>query len=106
MVRSFCYFSVMILLSALLIGLLGYGDQVVSAPSGSRQQREALVRALGLTDLALCSEARYTRNPTQADLFSAFQDYPGAFEHFPTGAIILPDPVGFTSRVLFRQARP
>jgi hypothetical protein len=53
----------------------------------------ALVARLGLTDLALFTEARYTRHPTQADLHSAFQDHPVALEHFPTGAL-LPPPAG------------
>lgn len=53
-------------------------------------ERAALVERLGLTDLALFTEARYTRHPSQADLFSAFQDHPFAFEHFPSGALIPP----------------
>jgi hypothetical protein len=53
----------------------------------------ALVEQLGLTDLALFTEARYTRHPTQADLQSAFQDHPVAFEHFPTGSL-MPPPAG------------
>ncbi|MEW6164143.1 MAG: hypothetical protein AB1642_03685 [Pseudomonadota bacterium] len=53
----------------------------------------ALVERLGLTDLALFTEARYTRHPTQADLHSAFQDHPVALEHFPTGAL-MPPPAG------------
>jgi hypothetical protein len=44
----------------------------------------------GLTDLALFTEARYTRHPSQADLHSAFQDHPLAFEHFPSGSLIPP----------------
>jgi len=51
------------------------------------------VRQLGLTDLVLFTEARYTRHPTQADLQSAFQDHPAALEHFPTGSL-LPPPAG------------
>jgi len=50
----------------------------------------ALVERLGLTDLALFTEARYTRHPSQADLQSAYQDHPGALEHFPTGSLLLP----------------
>jgi hypothetical protein len=51
-----------------------------------------LVERLGLTDLALFTEARYTRHPTQADLQSAFQDHPVALEHFPTGSLLPPPP--------------
>ena len=50
----------------------------------------ALVRNLGLTDLCLFTEARYTRHPSQADLHSAFQDHPVSLEHFPTGSIAGP----------------
>jgi len=52
-----------------------------------------LVERLGLTDPVLFTEARYTRHPTQADLQSAFQDHPVAFEHFPTGSLV-PPPAG------------
>jgi hypothetical protein len=56
----------------------------------SLEDNVALVAALGLTDLALFTEARYTRHPSQADLHAAFQDHPGALDHFPTGALIGP----------------
>jgi hypothetical protein len=52
----------------------------------------ALVRDLGLTDLALFTEARYTRHLSQADLHTAFQDHPLAFEHFPSGSLYGPPP--------------
>ncbi len=50
----------------------------------------ALVASLGLTDPALFTEARYTRHLSQADRHSAFQDHPGALEHFPSGALVPP----------------
>jgi hypothetical protein len=50
----------------------------------------AMAGRLGLTDLALFTEARYTRNPSQADLHSAFQDHPLAIEHFPSGSLVPP----------------
>ncbi|PLX94381.1 MAG: hypothetical protein C0619_03100 [Desulfuromonas sp.] len=74
----------------LCFALLSYGQLQDPDLHGKRQ----LVKLLGLTDLALFSEARYTRHPSQADLFSAFQDYPAAFEHFPSGSLIAPAPVG------------
>lgn len=55
-----------------------------------RLENRALVARLGLTDLALWTEARYTRHPSQADRFAAFQDFPSAIEHFPAGSIIAP----------------
>ena len=55
-----------------------------------RTESRALVAELGLTDLALFTEARYTRNPALADLHSAFQDGPLTLEHFPTGSLVAP----------------
>jgi len=54
------------------------------------QKRAQLVKELGLTDLALFTEARYTRHLTQADLHTAFQDHPMSMEHFPTGSLHMP----------------
>ena len=54
------------------------------------KESRALVARLGLTDLSLFTEARYTRHPSQADLHSAFQDHPFAFEHFPSGSLLPP----------------
>ena len=45
----------------------------------------ALVWRFKLTDLCLFTEAPYTRDPSQSDLHSGFQDHPAAFEHFPIG---------------------
>ena len=53
-------------------------------------EKKQLVKKLGLTDLCLFTEARYTRHLSQADLHSAFQDHPMAFEHFPSGSMVLP----------------
>ena len=63
-----------------------------TARQPSRNERRALVDKLGLTDLALFTEARYTRHPSQADLHSALQDHPAAFDHFPTGSLLAPPP--------------
>ncbi|MFC1869041.1 hypothetical protein ACFL0H_13060, partial [Thermodesulfobacteriota bacterium] len=52
--------------------------------------RAAMVRTLQLTDLCLFTEARYARHLSQADLHSAFQDYPMSAEHFPAGSLTLP----------------
>ena len=62
-----------------------------SKDQGEAEQRRArVVRELQLTDLCLFTEARYTRHLSQADLFSPFQDHPMAFEHFPSGSLVLP----------------
>jgi hypothetical protein len=57
------------------------------------ERREAsrnLAAELDLTDLALFTEARYTRHRALADLHSAFQDAPMAMEHFPAGSLVMP----------------
>lgn len=54
------------------------------------RETQDLTRRLGLTDLCLVTEARYTRHPAVTDLFSAFQDSPMSFEHFPSGSVISP----------------
>lgn len=49
-----------------------------------------IAQQLTLTDLAIWTEARYTRHPSQTDFFTPFQDFPGAPDHFPAGSIISP----------------
>ena len=56
----------------------------------------ALARWFVLTDPCLFTDARYTRHPSLADHHSAFQDYPLALEHFPSGSLVLP-PAHLTS---------
>lgn len=83
-----------------VLALIGAGELLHAALSAgattARLDREgAIVRALGLTDPALFTEARYTRNPTLADLNTPFQDHPMALDHFPSGAIVpAPTPPG------------
>lgn len=51
-------------------------------------QKRALVKRLGLGDLCLFADARYTRHPAAADLNTPFQDYPLSLEHFPSGSLL------------------
>ena len=59
--------------------------------------RAALVKELGLSDLCLFTEARYTRHPSATDLNTAFQDHPLSLEHFPSGSLMGP-PEHITAR--------
>lgn len=54
------------------------------------RQKAEVVKNLRLTDLCLFTEARHTRNPSQADWHAAFQSHPMALDHFPSGSIIGP----------------
>jgi len=56
----------------------------------SLPSQQLLVGSLGLTDIALSTEARYTRHPAITDSLAPFMDHPGAIEHFPSGSFILP----------------
>ncbi|MBZ0170301.1 MAG: hypothetical protein K8F29_12780 [Kofleriaceae bacterium] len=70
--------------------LLIHASLSEQARRASLQQNAAIVKRLGLTDLALFPEARYTRHLSQADWHSAFQDHPLSLEHFPSGSFTLP----------------
>ena len=65
----------------------------------STHARRDLVRQLQLTDLAIWTEARYTRHPSQADLFTPFQEFPSAPEHFPAGSLLAPPPYHLTTQL-------
>lgn len=86
-----------LLVFAILLGAFALTFADAARLRAARTQQSAtsaeLVGRLGLTDPVLFTEARYTRHPTQADLQSAFQDHPVAFEHFPSGSLVAP-PVG------------
>jgi hypothetical protein len=76
----------------LTLFLLTFADAAIQS-AGSAETlaaNERLVVQLGLTDLCLFTEARYTRHPSQADLHSAFQDHPLGLEHFPSGSLLSP----------------
>jgi len=64
--------------------------------------KRLLTRSLGLTDLSLWTEARYTRHPSQADLFTPFQEFPAAPDHFPAGSIV--DPLALQQTLREQQA--
>lgn len=75
----------------LLLALFTAGAFVVrSAERHLLPDLGSVATDLALTDLALWTEARYTRHPSQADFFSPFQDFPSALEHFPAGSILGP----------------
>ena len=74
------------------LGLLG-GLDAARRHSGAEARfaaNRALARWVVLTDPCLFTDARYTRHPSLADHHSAFQDYPLALEHFPSGSLVLP----------------
>ncbi|MGD9366234.1 MAG: hypothetical protein PVH87_11075 [Desulfobacteraceae bacterium] len=83
--------------------LLLSGQAGIRARQPQREAKRMMVDRLMLTDFALWTEARYTRNPSQADLFTPFQDYPSAIEHFPAGSIMAPSKIRETTKLEFKH---
>jgi hypothetical protein len=103
--HGFFVFLSLCLLS--LLALAVRSRQAVSDFSPAAHDLEEITAALKLADIAFSNDARYTRNPSQTDLFSAFQDYPGSIEHFPSGSIIAPpDFTSLTTNITVVRRRP
>ncbi|MFA5081654.1 MAG: hypothetical protein WC474_03795 [Hydrogenophilaceae bacterium] len=83
----------LVLAPALAVFFGAMADALSQGEAADEAAMRTEVAAWGLTDLALFTEARYTRHPTQADRHAAFQDHPGALEHFPSGALMPPPPL-------------
>lgn len=85
-------------LAALTLALGAAGVHAALSGPGQTARMAAsalLVGQVGLTDLALFTEARYARHPSMADLHTAFQDNPMSFEHFPSGSFVpFPETLG------------
>jgi hypothetical protein len=86
------HFALPALAILLLLFALSLADAAWRSRTVDPTAQRTLVRELGLSDLALFTEARYTRHPTQADRHTPFQDHPTALEHFPTGSLLPPHP--------------
>ncbi|MEN8135670.1 MAG: hypothetical protein ABFS18_09075 [Thermodesulfobacteriota bacterium] len=102
-VRIFIGFLVLLMSAQFVLLVGGHQESLQVDRAGVAAKRE-LVKTLGLTDLALWTEARYSRHPSQADLFTSFQDYPGSFDHFPAGSIIAPNPTGLSTTLRVRKS--
>lgn len=80
-----------LLVLLVIFSLVQAGLFLHARSAGIRQQRNAatwdiVTAGLGLTDLCVATEARYTRHPAVSDPIAPFMDHPGAIEHFPTGS--------------------
>ena len=92
------FLALIALESAALVALALSGAAAVRAGREEVREKRETVTRLMLTDLALWTEARYTRNPSQADFFSPFQDSPSSIDHFPAGSILAPSRTGTLPR--------
>ena len=78
------------LLFLLTILSLFYGYVMLALPGKRAAQEESfqtlrqVVARLGVSDLSLSTEARYTRHPAVSDPVVVIMDHPGAIDHFPS----------------------
>lgn len=89
MVKGYFFLSFIVIASG-FIAIISIQSSLFKNSTVQQEQKKALVQRLDLTDPSIWTEARYTRHPSQADLFSPFQDAPASFDHFPAGSIIAP----------------
>jgi len=83
---SHIFFTILLLL-VFIDGTLYLHTKRLSIDLEDDQALQAIaVAGLGLTDLCVATEARYTRHPAVSDAMAPFMDHPGALEHFPTGS--------------------
>lgn len=83
-------FLIVALLLAIDAGLLVAGQQRRVALDRNLPLMHTVTAALGLSDLCVATEARYTRHPAVSDPVVPFMDHPAAMEHFPTGSFWTP----------------
>jgi hypothetical protein len=89
LVKARTFIAVTFIQIIVLAGMLAWSVNAERARTAEEiPQKRELVQRLELTDLAIWTEARYTRHPSQADFFAPFQDGPSSLEHFPAGSIV------------------
>ena len=90
--KSTVFLSFLALNLAALLAIAADAAHSLRDAAPALAMRRGLVKHFSLTDLALFTEARYTRHPAMADLNTPFQDYPMSLEHFPSGSLVGPPP--------------
>ncbi len=95
-------FIVFTVLAIVDTGLYFHAVRLGSTLRSDYETQSIAVSGLGLTDLAVATEARYTRHPSVSDLMAPFMDHPGAIEHFPTGSFWAAPP----KQEVFRTSGP
>jgi len=89
LLKARAFIAVTIIQVIVLAALLMWSMSVAKTRNAKEfPRKKELVQRLELTDLAIWTEARYTRHPSQADFFAPFQDGPSSLEHFPAGSVV------------------
>ncbi|MBI4793204.1 MAG: hypothetical protein HY789_10910 [Deltaproteobacteria bacterium] len=83
-------FIIFLLIGAVDACLLANRQMTGQARAAGVARQQTAVAGLGLTDLCVATEARYTRHPAASDSVAPFMDHPGAIEHFPSGSFWRP----------------
>jgi hypothetical protein len=95
-------FIVFTVLAIVDTGLYFHAVRIGSSLRSDYAIQSIAVSGLGLTDLAVATEARYTRHPAVSDTMAPFMDHPGGLEHFPTGSFWAAPP----TQEIFKSSRP
>ncbi len=86
-------FMLYLVLNLTILAILFLHAHICSKAGAAMLKDERhLVEVYRLTDICLFTDARYTRNPSMADIHSSFQDSPMSLDYFPSGALMLPPP--------------
>lgn len=89
LIKARVFLAATVIQMIVLVGLFTWSMAVARARMAEEiPRKQELVQRLELTDLAIWTEARYTRHPSQADFFAPFQDGPSSLEHFPAGSVV------------------
>ena len=88
--KSTVFLTAVALQAALLVVCLSHAARAGAAAGPARARRAQTVRALGLTDLCLFTDASYTRHLALADRHAPLQEHPLCLEHFPAGSLTSP----------------
>ncbi len=76
------------MLALLFTGMFIHARQRQTSDMAQIAAMAKMVREVRLTDLCLFTEASYTRNPSQSDMQTPFQEHPVSLEHFPSGSLL------------------
>jgi hypothetical protein len=89
LIRARAFLALTAVQVVLVAGMLAWSAAAARARTAEEiPRKQELVRRLELTDLAIWTEARYSRHPSQADFFAPFQDGPSSLDHFPAGSVV------------------
>ncbi len=88
--RSDRVLLVLALLAGAMAATCADGARLRHRDAARLDRNRELARSLRLTDVCLFGEAPTTRHLSQTDALGSTQDFPGAFDHSRSGAVVRP----------------